>query len=241
MYSSFLPSNFLQGIGTLNSLKRLSLSEWQNLTDLEELSLQLSFLPSNLFQGIGTLNSLKSLSLYGGGVNGNFSINGPLHYDPKVVGQHLEEIVMADNHLQDPIPEEFCNLNLHLKFLDLSMNNISGTLPPCFNPSRISHVYLSKGSLPITFRESSLLVTLDLGYNHFTGNIPNWISKLSTTESPLSTSKVSVGDRKDDGSIDMSVFYVTLIVSYVVELLAVVVVLCINPYWRRAYSIMQKW
>ncbi|XP_017985289.1 PREDICTED: probable LRR receptor-like serine/threonine-protein kinase At4g36180 [Theobroma cacao] len=104
---------------------------------------------------------------------------------PKWMGNmsSLETIVMANDHLEGPIPMEFCQLNLNLKFLDLSVNNISGSLPSCFNPLRISHVHLSKnklqGPLANAFRNSSNLVILDLSNNHLSGNIPNWIGKLS--------------------------------------------------------------
>ncbi|KAL1128242.1 hypothetical protein V6Z11_A13G235100 [Gossypium hirsutum] len=80
-------------------------------------------------------------------------------------------------------PMELCNLNSSLQFLDLSANNISGSLPSCFIFSRLTHVYLSRNKLkgPITsFLNSNYLVTLDLSNNHLTGNIPNWIGTLST-------------------------------------------------------------
>ncbi|KAG8471738.1 hypothetical protein CXB51_036300 [Gossypium anomalum] len=95
----------------------------------------------------------------------------------------LEELVMANNHFEGPIPMEFCKLNRSLQFLDLSANNISGSLPSCFSSSILSHVYLSRNKLkgPITgFFNSSGLVTLDLSNNHLTGSIPNWIGTLFT-------------------------------------------------------------
>ncbi|KAK6248308.1 hypothetical protein QUC31_019873 [Theobroma cacao] len=104
---------------------------------------------------------------------------------PKWMGNmsSLEEIIMANNHLGGSIPVEFCQLNLKLKLLDLSANDISGSLPSCFSPLLISQVHLSKnklqGQLTNAFRNSNLLVTLDLSNNHLTGNIPNWIGKLS--------------------------------------------------------------
>lgn len=95
----------------------------------------------------------------------------------------LEEIVMANNHLEGSILMEFCQLNLNLKLLDLSVNNIYGSLPSCFSPLWISQVHLSRNKLqgPLTdaFSNSTILVTLDLSYNQLTGNIPNWIDRLS--------------------------------------------------------------
>ncbi|TYI48368.1 hypothetical protein E1A91_D13G243600v1 [Gossypium mustelinum] len=103
---------------------------------------------------------------------------------PRWIGKmsNLEELVMANNHFEGPIPMELCNLNSSLKFLDLSANNISGSLPSCFIFSSLTHVYLSRNKLkgPITsFLNSNYLVTLDLSNNHLTGNIPNWIGTLS--------------------------------------------------------------
>ncbi|MBA0633147.1 hypothetical protein Godav_001790 [Gossypium davidsonii] len=53
---------------------------------------------------------------------------------PRWMGKmsNLEELVMANNHFEGPIPMELCNLNSSLQFLDLSANNISGSLPSCF-------------------------------------------------------------------------------------------------------------
>ncbi|TYH93276.1 hypothetical protein ES332_A13G242700v1 [Gossypium tomentosum] len=103
---------------------------------------------------------------------------------PRSMGKmsYLEELVMANNHFEGPIPMEFCKLNYSLIFLDLSANNISGSLPSCFSSLRLTRVYLSRNKLkgPITsFFNSSSLVTLDLSDNHLTGNIPNWIGTLS--------------------------------------------------------------
>ncbi|KAG8490010.1 hypothetical protein CXB51_015899 [Gossypium anomalum] len=96
---------------------------------------------------------------------------------------NLEQVSMADNQLNGSIPRAICSLNLKLKFLDLSMNSLSGTLPSCFKPVSVREVHLSKnmlqGALPNAFRDSSSLVILDLSYNHLKDNIPNWISNLS--------------------------------------------------------------
>ncbi|KAG4167532.1 hypothetical protein ERO13_A13G202100v2 [Gossypium hirsutum] len=104
---------------------------------------------------------------------------------PRWMGKmsNLHELVMANNHFEGPIPMELCKLNYTLKFLDLSANNISESLPSCFSFSRLTHVYLSRNKLKgaiTSFFNSNYLVTLDLSNNHLTGNIPNWIGTLST-------------------------------------------------------------
>nr|KJB83239.1 hypothetical protein B456_013G237000 [Gossypium raimondii] len=86
---------------------------------------------------------------------------------PRWMGKmsNLEALVMANNHFEGLIPMEFCKLNYSLKFLDLSANNISGSLFIKKQAKRADH--------------HNRLVTLDLSNNHLTGNMPNWIGSLS--------------------------------------------------------------
>ncbi|KAL1111089.1 hypothetical protein V6Z11_D02G033700 [Gossypium hirsutum] len=78
---------------------------------------------------------------------------------------------------------EFCKLN-RLEFLDLSQNNLSGSIPSCFNPPYIEHVHIHgnrlRGPLSLAFYNSSSIVTLDLRGNNLTGSIPKWIYTLSS-------------------------------------------------------------
>ncbi|KAK8550169.1 hypothetical protein V6N12_038896 [Hibiscus sabdariffa] len=147
-----------------------------NCSYLYKLDLSNNYLFGEIPSWILSMSSLSELDL---------SRNQLFGRIPQWMGNtsSLEQIAMADNRLEGSIPRAFCNLNLRLQFLDLSMNNISGTLPSCFKPSGIEEVHLFRnmlqGPLPNAFRDSSLLVTLDLSYNHFSGNIPNWISNLS--------------------------------------------------------------
>ncbi|XP_016726520.1 receptor like protein 21-like [Gossypium hirsutum] len=182
---------------------------WQNLTNLKELTLTDLSSTSNIIRDIGTLTSLEDLVIDGCDVGANLNLYGfcelrkqqtlaiinsdwnvslPECFSEltslKWMGKmsNLEELVMGNNHFEGPIPVEFCKLKYFLKILDLSANNISGSLPSCFSSLSLTHVYLSRNKLkwPITsFFNSSALVTLDLSNNHLIGNIPNWIGSLS--------------------------------------------------------------
>nr|GLL21495.1 LRR receptor-like serine/threonine-protein kinase FLS2 [Ipomoea trifida] len=94
----------------------------------------------------------------------------------------LKQLSMSKNHLESPIPIELCSLEF-LSILDLSENNLSGSIPSCLNPSSIKHVHLSKnhlgGQLTRAFFNNSALVILDLSYNDFVGRIPEWIGSVS--------------------------------------------------------------
>ncbi|THF95668.1 hypothetical protein TEA_002715 [Camellia sinensis var. sinensis] len=93
----------------------------------------------------------------------------------------LMGIAMFSNHFEGPIPVEFCKLS-YLQFLDVSDNNLSGSILSCFNQSTVKHVHLNRNQLsgPMThaFYNSSSLVTLDLSDNHLNGTIPSWIGSL---------------------------------------------------------------
>ncbi|KAK7853555.1 receptor-like protein 15, partial [Quercus suber] len=74
----------------------------------------------------------------------------------------VEDIVMAKNHFEDPISTELCKL-VDLRFLDLSDNNLFGSIPSCFNSTSIRNLELDRSR-----------------NNHLTSNIPNWIGSLSS-------------------------------------------------------------
>ena len=95
----------------------------------------------------------------------------------------LNEISMVENLLEGPIPIELCQV-LSLMFIDLSNNNLFGSIPSYFNSSGIKHVHLNKNRLsaPISsaFQNCSSLVTLNLRDNYLIGNIPDWIGSHSS-------------------------------------------------------------
>ncbi|WRX34183.1 Leucine-rich repeat - like 10 [Theobroma cacao] len=164
-FNGSIPSS----IGDMKFLEELDLSN-NSLTGVipESLSLSCSFLK--------VLN-LSNNSLEGQIFSANFKLTKLRNLS------NLKEMIMANNHLEGPMPVEFCQLNMP-GVLDLSMNSISGTLPSCFGLPWINHVHLSKnrlrGPIPDKLCKSSNLETMDLSNNHLTGNIPNCFGKLSS-------------------------------------------------------------
>ncbi|MCE2055244.1 hypothetical protein HAX54_042269 [Datura stramonium] len=93
----------------------------------------------------------------------------------------LLQLDLSKNHLEGSIPVEICNLKL-IQVLALSENRLSGSVPSCVSGLPLEHIHLDKnqlgGDLDALFNISSL-ITLDLGYNSFTGNIPHTIGSIS--------------------------------------------------------------
>ncbi|KAL5862137.1 hypothetical protein ACOSQ3_003422 [Xanthoceras sorbifolium] len=202
-----LEGNIPSSIGDMNSLIILDLSYNHLLGEIPEylakscISLQLIVLSNNSLQGrifsstYFNLRNLYSLQLDGNYFSGkipdslsNTSLYRMYLSDNKLSGKILSwlgnmttlvELAMPNNHLEGPIPPEFCYLN-YLEVLNLAGNSLS-SIPSCFSPLSLKQVHLSRnmlqGELKDAFRNRG--VTLDLGYNRINGSIPNWIVRLS--------------------------------------------------------------
>ncbi|KAH9681774.1 Receptor-like protein 15 [Citrus sinensis] len=158
-----------------NSLHGQLFSKKNYLRKLARLHLDANYFTGEIPKSLSNCSRLEGLYMSDNNLYGNI---------PARLGNlsSLNDIMMASNHLQGPIPLEFCQLN-YLEILDLSENNISGSLPSCSSHSTIQQVHLSKNMLygPLkygTFFNRSSIVTLDLSYNSFSGNIPYWIERL---------------------------------------------------------------
>ncbi|XP_022751581.1 probable LRR receptor-like serine/threonine-protein kinase At4g36180 [Durio zibethinus] len=154
----------------------------------------------------------------------SFSFEEPIEFTTKNVsysykGKILPYLCGIDlsfnnlNNLSGNIPPEFAVLHF-LSYFNVSYNNLSGK-----TPERIGQLG--------AFDESSYL-----GNPFLCGTLVQ--KNCSPIEPPL-TPKGSTGNNVEDGSIDMVVFYVSFIVSYIIVILSIAVVLYINPYWRQAW------
>ncbi|XP_019168885.1 PREDICTED: leucine-rich repeat receptor-like protein kinase PXC2 [Ipomoea nil] len=109
-------------------------------------------------------------------------IQGVLPYSIGLFFPYLTLLNMSKNAIQGPIPMSFCKLK-KLRFLDLSKNNFTETIPACLDVSSLRYLHLHgngfTGFLPKLLSEASSLVTLDMRDNNLSGTLPTWISSLS--------------------------------------------------------------
>ncbi|KAL0007962.1 hypothetical protein SO802_009464 [Lithocarpus litseifolius] len=176
------PSLKILDLSYNNLMGSFTTKELSKLNNLEQLKLDNSSIDKSLLHKIGVMTSLKVLAVKDCGLSGPLPDLGIL---PTWIGNisSLEDIFMAKNHLEGPIPIELCKL-VQLTFLDLSDNNLFGFVPSCFNSSSIKFFQLNKnflsGPIPSAFQNNSNLFALNLRDNLLTGSIPNWIGSLSS-------------------------------------------------------------
>ncbi|XP_042484698.1 receptor-like protein 15 isoform X2 [Macadamia integrifolia] len=203
----------LQSLGTLKSLRKLSLSgnnlegsshfegfkRLVGLGKLEVLDLSGNLFNDSVLQSLGTLKSLRKLSLSGNNLEGSSHFEGFKRFGGL---QMLEVLDLSHNFLNNSILpslgtvkslrklslsannlegssyfEEFLS-NMHmLQSLDLSFNFINGTLPGLCQLRNLHELDLSRndfeGVLPPCLKNLTTLRKLDLSYNHLNGSIPS--------------------------------------------------------------------
>ncbi|KAK4278583.1 hypothetical protein QN277_016412 [Acacia crassicarpa] len=194
---------------------------WRQFTSLEILILGNNNFSGEIPSSIGTLKEIETIHFN----NNNFSGKIPTLLDslslkfidygqnnlygmlPAWIGHYLPELIvlrLQANKFHGNIPTSLCKLSL-LQILDLSRNNITGTVPHCFNNLSalsnltfprytISYGIISMGSGDAIFIENAMLnwkgkevkydknlglmTTIDLSGNHLTGEIPSSMTSL---------------------------------------------------------------
>uniref|UniRef100_A0A6N2M950 Leucine-rich repeat-containing N-terminal plant-type domain-containing protein n=1 Tax=Salix viminalis TaxID=40686 RepID=A0A6N2M950_SALVM len=140
---SSLGENFLQGLGTLPSLKSLLMVKLNGtlpfqgfpiLKNLEYLYMSENTLNINIFQTIGKMSSLKTLSMMSCSLNGQL-LQGLCDLN------HLQDLYLYDNDLSGVLPMCLANLT-SLQHLDLSSNHlkIPLSLSPLYNLSKLKNL-----------------------------------------------------------------------------------------------------
>ncbi|KAI3773425.1 hypothetical protein L1987_47952 [Smallanthus sonchifolius] len=89
------------------------------------------------------------------------------------------ELVVRNNNLEGEFP---CGTT-SFSFLDISHNSFSGSIPSCLSLQNTKHLHLGynkfTGMIPDAFRNLSQVLILDIGHNYLSGRIPKFIGELS--------------------------------------------------------------
>ncbi|OMO71017.1 Leucine-rich repeat, typical subtype [Corchorus capsularis] len=172
---------------------------------------------------------------------------------------YMSGIDLSCNNLTGLIPLQLGNLS-EIHSLNLSHNNLTGVIPSSFsNLKQIESMDLSynnlDGEIPNQLVELNSLEVFSVAHNNLSGSTPERKAQFGTFDensyegNPLlcgpplnnscskSDSPPTASDHEDgEGSLlDMYFFCVSFLVAYVAVLLVIVVVLYINPYWRRLW------
>ncbi|XP_038699661.1 receptor-like protein 15 [Tripterygium wilfordii] len=142
---------------------------------------------------------------------------------------------LSHNNLIGPIPETFSNLK-SIESLDLSYNYLNDRIPPQrteLNTIEVFTLVHNNLSRPVLDRKAQF-ATFD--ESNYEGNPclcgPPLNNSCDEIDSALPITNEFPSERDNDSFMDMFVFNVSFTTSYIVVLLGIATILCINPYWQ---------
>ncbi|KAK1384879.1 putative LRR receptor-like serine/threonine-protein kinase [Heracleum sosnowskyi] len=148
-----------------------------------------------LSPALSGLKSLRILSFFGNRFTGNI----PFEYGGI---DTLWKINVSSNALSGLIPEFLGDLS-NIRFLDLSNNGYTGEIPPALfkNCSKTKFVSLSRnnlsGSIPLSVGNCLSLLGFDISFNRLSGGLPSQICDIPGLMSLSLSNNVLVGSVQD--------------------------------------------
>jgi len=180
-----------------------------------------------------------SILIYMSGIDlSHNKLNGSIPYELGNLTR-IKSLNLSNNYFTGKIPALFSNL-VQVESLDLSYNMLSGQIPPQLNGLTslevfsVAHNNLS-GATPERKRQFSTFDESSYEGNQFLCGSPLPRS-CNVREDEIATVPNGLNnDGDNDSLVDMYVFRVSFAVAYTSVLLVIVTVMCINPYWRKAW------
>ncbi|XP_016204352.1 receptor-like protein 12 isoform X3 [Arachis ipaensis] len=183
-------AEWVSNLSFLNTLDLTSMSlgnshQWlQMIRAIPNLSLRLpnggsTDLSSNQFEGV-----IPSFLLYSSWLilsRNKFSNVSSLLCQENNIGSKLGTLDLSNNQLKGSLPDCWKSLSL-LLFLDLSNNNLTGKIPPSMGSLvKLEALVLRSngfiGKLPSSLKNCTTLFLLDVSENLLSGPIPSWIGE----------------------------------------------------------------